>query len=897
MKRLLITGILVVFLAGTVSGQESRHDFSFVATPVEQVLAEIERECGVRFSYPSSLLERFPAVTGRFLRVSLRQLLDAVLILQGIHYKIQGNYIILGRRRQVVTVSGIVRDAESRETLIGATVHDPVARVGTTTNEHGFYSLTLEMGERRLVISFVGYAPVELSLSLARDTVIDAALVPSLLLEGVTVIGESLPAWIRNVQPGQVQFPVKVVNALPALLGESDVLKTLQLLPGVKTGNEGLAGLHVRGGNADENLYLMDAIPVYNPSHLMGFFSTFNSNVVKRVDFYKGNFPARYGGRLSSVVDVRLKEGDLQQVHGSLSVGLLASKVNVEGPIERGRTSFLLSARRTYMDLFLPSLLRSFTMEDDGDGHVNYSTGRYHFTDVNAKITRELSDRDQLSLGFYRGEDYMNYTNYARVEQTAGNNAYTSRSTEERDWKWRWGNLIVLLEYGSRVNERLYGRYLLSYNRYVSTINVRIDSTLSAIHAGEQQARLSNYTRSRYHSGIEDAIAKAEFEYNGSTRHSARFGGEVVYHTFTPEVSNFAHLATGETSDTVGQQIEMKNRTRAGELSLFVEDEIRISDRVQVHPGARVTVFRSRAATYFSAEPRLSVQYAAGDRLSLKGSYSGMSQYIHLLAFGGVSLPSDLWVPVTRKIHPMRSRQVAAGAYYRFLPGWEFTAEGYYKTMDNQVECIDGATILPAYRDWEENVAVGKGDARGIELQLQRQQGRTTGWINYTLAWAYRWFPGKEINHGKRFPARNDSRHGINIVLMHRFSKALDAGATWIYNSGARATVALEMYDKPAIDGVSDSEAPAGPAVIPHVEYRNNYKLPDYHRLDLGVNYHRHGRHSISTWSLSVYNLYSRMNPFFVYMDSDERDGVTRNIIRQASLFPVIPSLSYSITF
>jgi outer membrane receptor for ferrienterochelin and colicin len=881
-----------MLLAGASGGQERLLDLTFTGAPVEQVIAGIERASGMYFSYPSPLLSRFPVVTGSFTRATVRQVLEEIFASRGITYKIQGNYIILGRgkRRRTVVASGTVRDAESRETLIGATVHAPLSRSGTATNEHGFYSLSLEEGETRLVISFVGYTSFETTLALTRDTVINAELLPSIMLKEVTVIGEGLPAWMQHAQAGQVQFPVKIVNDLPALLGESDVLKTLQLLPGVKTGNEGLAGLYVRGGNADENLYLMDGIPIYNPSHLMGFFSTFNSNVVKRVDFYKGSFPARYGGRLSSVVDTRLKEGNMQEVHGNLSVGVLASKLDLEGPIERDKTSFQLSLRRTYMDLFLPALLRELTTEKDETGRVNYSTGKYHFTDMNAKITRKFSERDQLSASIYWGEDYMNYSNRTRAESTR--DGYSNLSTEERNWQWRWGNLIALLEYGSRVNERLYGRYLLSYNRYVSTINVKIDSALSTrpVQQEEQQALLSNLTRTRYHSGIEDAIAKVQFEYNAA-RHVARFGGEAVYHTFTPEISNFTHLTEGDV-DTLAREVEMKNRVRGGEFSLFIEEEIALGERLRVDPGARLTLFRSGDATYLSAEPRLSLHYAATDRLSLKASYAEMSQYIHLLAFGGVSLPSDLWVPVTKRVRPMRSRQVAGGLYYRFLPGWEFTAEAYYKTMKNQIECVDGATILPAYREWEENVAIGKGNARGVELQVQRRLGRTTGWVNYTLAWANRWFPGKEINQGERFPARNDSRHGVNIVVMHRFSNAIDVSAAWVYNSGARATIALETYDAPAIDGVSDSDAPSFPRGIPHVEYRNNYKLSPYHRLDVGLNYHRRA----STWSLSVYNLYSRMNPFFVYMDSKEIDGARKSVLREASLFPVIPSISYSIT-
>jgi hypothetical protein len=860
------------------SGQERRYDFSFSGAPAGTVIAEIERESGRRFSYATSLLARFPAVTARFDGATLEEVLDGIFVARGIFYKLQGDYVILARHRRAITVSGTVRDARSGETLIGATVHDPSSRVGTVTNEHGFYSLSLPAGDARLVFSFVGYAPVEVALSPARDTLLPVALEPSIRLEGVTVVGNG-SAWMTGVQPGQSRFPIKVVNDLPALLGEGDVLKTLQLLPGVKTSNEGLAGLYVRGGNADENLYLMDGVPVYNPSHLMGFFSTFNPNVVKRVDLYKGSFPARYGGRLSSVVDVRLKEGNLQEVHGHASVGLLASKIDAEGPVERGKSSFLLSARRTYMDAFLPSLLRSYTREEDGAGNRNYSTGRYHFTDVNGKVTRKFGS-DQLSLGVYWGQDRVFYANRDRSEH-----AYLS--TEDREWRWGWGNLIASLEYGARVHERLYGRASLSYNRYVSTINTLVASATSI--AGEAVPLLSSATNGVYRSGIEDVTARAEFERTGTQGSLTRFGGEVVYHTFTPEVSNFTRLSSE--TDTAGQRVAMRNRTSGGEASIFAEGDFRAGSRLRVFPGARVTLFRGERS-YLSVEPRLALHYEAGERVSLKTSYAAMSQYIHLLAFGGVSLPSDLWVPVTRRVRPMRSRQLTGGVYYRPAPGWEVSAEGYYKRSDNLIECVDGATVLPAYRDWEANVAIGKGESRGLELQVQRQQGRTTGWVNYTLAWAERWFPGGEINYGHRFPARGDSRHGVNAVVMHRFSRSIDASVTWVYHSGSRATIVLEVYDGPDVPGAAENESGGGP--ISHVSYRNNYQLPDYHRLDAGINFHRHRRRVTSTWNVSVYNIYSRLNPFFVFMDSDEAG---RGMVRQASLFPVIPSVSYSITF
>lgn len=799
-----------------------------------------------------------------------------------------------GLSAQRRNISGTVRDAVTREALIGASVYDADQYAGVTTNEHGFYSLSLREGEVHLVISFVGYKPFETRLLLERDTILSVALEPNLELEEVVVRGESLALWVKNVQPGQVQFPVKVVKSLPSLLGENDVMKTIQLLPGVKSGNDGMAGLYVRGGNMDENLYLMDGIPLYNPSHLMGFFSTFSSDAVKHVDFYKGSFPARYGGRLSSVVDVRLKEGDKTAIHGSASLGLIAAKFNLEGPLDP-KTSFLFSARRMYAGTVLSPMVKSLT-EKDRDYGREYNTGDYSFTDINAKLTRWFSERDQLSLSLYWGHDYTKYGNHDRVDPTAASDGtYYGGIDYDARWKWDWGNTLALVEYGRKLSPRLYGQLSFSYNRYVSNIGIRrddVDYWLSA--TGDREVTDMYRTDNKYRSGIRDWIGKAGFEYNINPSHRLRFGAEAIHHHFTPEISSTYYERQGH--DPVTEEFDVENNINGAEFSLYVEDDVAISEAFRIHPGVRATVFRVEGTNYFSVEPRFSMQYAFSERFSFKGAYARMSQYVHLLAFGGVSMPSDLWVPVTPKIKPMVSEQVGGGFYYRFNKGWNLAAEGYYKTMDRLIEYLDGATILPEYRNWEESVALGKGDAYGMELQLQKSEGSTTGWINYTLAWANRWFPGGEINYGKHYPAKNDNRHGINIVVLHRFSRSFDISGAWVFHSGSRATISLEYYKGPQVSGTAG--AGSRPTLVDHIEYRNNYRLPSYHRLDLGLNFHRHGKRGTSTWNISVYNAYCRLNPFFVYADT-ERDsqGKTVPVISEATLFPIIPSISYTFKF
>ena len=884
-----LTLLFLLLFSVAVRAQQTGINAEFENTPIEKVLDTLEQQSGYTFSYESTLLYGFPPVTLNAHGLSLQEVLNRLFEKTTILYKFSGRFIVLKKYKRMPVVSGTVIDARSKETLINATVYDLVQQIGTTTNAHGGYSLSFPVQNVSLTVSFVGYKPWHASFQLTRDTVVQVALEPQEALQEVVIKGHALEQWIKNEQPGQTSFPIRTVKALPNLLSESDLLKTIQLLPGVKTGTEGMAGLFVRGGNMDENLYLMDGVPIYNPSHLLGFFSTFNSDAVKNVEFYRGSFPARFGGRLSSVVDVRLKDGDMEEYHGNVSIGLISSKFNVEGPLVRNRTSFNISGRRTYTDLIASPLIKKFASDD-----FQKIKAGYYFADVNAKVTHKFSAHNQLSVYVYWGNDKLRYKQddknyeYGWDHEDFGKGDMFSRSYQ--NVRWRWGNFVTAAEWSYDLTSRMNMNTSVAYNRYMSQIRTMLENE-------EFQQEEYSFDKRLFDSGIRDWSVKSDFTFSANPWNKFRFGMNYTFHTFIPETSRTVLKSNDiEGNKTVNLE-DIDSKIRGNELSVYAEDELSLGNRVKVNPGVHFSIFHVQGKTYYSVQPRVSAQYTPVDNLSIKASYTEMNQYIHLLSSGSFNLPTDLWVPVTREIRPMLSRQVAGGIYYHFKRSWDFSLEGYYKTMERQIDYVEGASLMPDYRHWDEKVAMGRGLAYGMETQLQKSKGKTTGWINYTLAWAKRRFPNGEVNYGEWYPAKYDNRHGVNVVVMHKFSKRFDISAVWVFNSGSRMTLALERYwSTPVLPGgghiIHDQE-------IEHYDYRNNYRMENYHRLDLGFNFHKKKRRGMRTWSVNFYNTYCRLNPFYVYTDEYDLDGSgkMKPIISKATLFPIIPSFSYTFTF
>jgi hypothetical protein len=778
---------------------------------------------------------------------------------------------------QKYTVSGYMRDSLTTENLIGATVHVRAGSSGTSSNQYGFYSLTLPSGEIELVYSHVGYTVKTHSFTLSGDTVIDVNMSGALWLEGVEITAVKQGRVQEHTQMSAVNIPVSQVKSIPAFLGETDILKVLQLMPGIQSGGEGSSGLYVRGGGPDQNLILLDGVPVYNASHLFGFFSVFNTDAVNNIELLKGGFPARHGGRVSSVIDISMKEGNSKQFHGEGSVGIVASKLTVEGPIINDRTSFIVSGRRTYIDLLARPFIKSMNESMDSDTYVMPG---YYFYDLTAKINHRISSKDRIYLSAYIGDDRFSV-------DTEINDDYDYSGNFKSEGGLSWGNITGAFRWNHVFTGRLFGNTTLTYSRYRMNIFSKIWET--------DYEQTERFYGMEYRSGIEDWSGRIAFDYLPSPNHYIRFGGSAIYHIFNPG-------AIGVTTEIMpvnfgGQKIN------TAEYTLYAEDDVRLSSRMKINAGLHLSAFSVRGQVYQSIQPRISARYLLIGDLSAKASYSRMAQYIHLLTNSNLGMPTDLWVPSTNILNPQLSHQVAAGVSHSFKDEYELSIEGYYKTMDNVIEYREGASVFDVHRSWEDKMLQGEGRSYGIELFAQKKTGAFTGWIGYTVSWSDRRFD--ELNQGRRFSYKYDRRHDISIVAMRSFGERVELSGAWVFGSGNCITIPVGIFH------TSNPFNPDTPQ-IEVLEYgeRNGYRMAPYHRLDLSISLIKKKRHYERRWVFGVYNAYNRRNPYYIDIEENTRnDGfrpessipsgsvMKQYRYRQISLFPVIPSISYQFKF
>lgn len=746
---------------------------------------------------------------------------------------------------QKVTISGYISEKKSGERLIGASVFIPSMSIGTTTNAFGFYSITLPKDSVALRVSYLGFESFEKKIYLDKDVVLNIEMEATKHLKEVVVIAQK-DALQSRTQMSSIDLPIETIKSLPAFLGEVDIMKAIQLLPGVQAGSEGSSGLYVRGGGPDQNLILLDGVPVYNASHLFGFFSVFNADAIRNVEVIKGGFPAHYGGRLSSVIDINMKEGNKNAVHGEGGIGLIASRLTLEGPIQKGKSSFMLSGRRTYADVLAQPFMRG-----------NIKAG-YNFYDLNGKVNFALGRKDHLYVSGYLGND--KFYNKIKEDGLAGISSDMKNSI-------KWGNITAVGRWNHEFNPKLFGNLITYYSRYKFLVTSEMQTRVSG---GDDEFLL------RYTSGINDKAIKYDFDFLPGPNHFIKAGVGYVNHSYTTGALQNKYNVGTEHLDTAFGQTPIK----AGEADVYLEDDIRITSKLKTNIGIHLTGFNVKDKFNYSIQPRVAARYLLTDKLSIKASYVQMSQYIHLLTNSSIGLPTDLWVPVTDKVPAQLSEQIAGGLAYTHFTGIEVSLEGYYKTMHNVIEYKEGASFFNSSTNWEDKVEIGEGNSYGGELFLQKKKGRFTGMLGYTLSWTNRKFDN--LNNGKQYPYRYDRRHDIKIAGVYSLTDKIEVSAEWVYGTGNAITVPVGMYY-----GANGNE-------VQIYGERNGYRMPAYHRGDVSIKFMKQGKKWERAWVLSAYNVYNRKNCFYIYSTTDI-SGST--VFKQVSLFPIIPSISYQFKF
>jgi hypothetical protein len=870
--RLLLILFFWLFCALSLLAQPAK-SFKFVGGNYS--LAQVcewlnkEQQLNISFNHTDKALQKEVSIANG--TYTFERLFQQYFRPQRLDYKVLGSQIIVFTEKRKastanqavkqVTINGYVTDSTSGERLQGATVTILDKQLGTVSNTYGFYSLTVPEGTSDLVVNVIGYAPVFTTIHLEKDTVVAFQLTPvASTLTAVTVSansGTSKKIPIQQLtQMSTIDMPVSAIEKMPHLLGEADVMRALQFLPGVQAGNEASSGLYVRGGSPDQNLILLDGVPVYNASHLFGLFSVFNTDAIQSVQLYKGGFPARFGGRLSSVIDIRMKEGNKNTLHGEGSIGLLSSRLTLEGPIQKGKSSFMVSGRATNWAPLMRLVSKSATKGDE-----KYAYGYY---DLNAKVNFKLGEKDHLYMSGYFGRD--KFAGYSKGSDTYANETEPTEYHFEGGMKW--GNATAVARWNHQFSKKIFSNTTLHFSKYAYTL-----------YAEDETMKKADDEYYRYYfqhaSDLNDLAAKFDLDIIPNTRHYIRTGVSAVRHQFLPG----AYLQETQYNNQK-EKVEIGDGVvNTMEYDVYAEDDWCLTTKLKANVGLHASAFTVQGRSYTSLQPRLGVRYLLSDRLSLKGSAVSMNQYIHLLSNPGVGLPTDLWVPVTKRIPPQRSEQYALGMAYTSPKNIEVSVEGYYKNVKNVLEYQEGAAFINTSVGWENRVTVGVGSSRGIEFLVQKKKGRTTGLLAYTLSYTDRTFA--TINNGETFPYQYDRRHdfkvSVNHTLAERKGRSTELSANWVYGTGQALTLPLQTY--------SDDRG----QLVTVYSNRNGIRTPAYHRGDISISFNKQKSRYYRSWVIGAYNVYNNQNPLFIsYKD---------NKYWKAGALPVLPSISYQFKF
>ncbi len=763
---------------------------------------------------------------------------------------------------QEYKVSGNCYDPNSTKKLYPVNIFSLEETQGVLSDSTGYYELYLTRGQVTIEASFVGFEPIVRKFFLSKDTIIDFGFSGSTQIKEVKVVEKRREDDISIPKMGKIKISTKLAKTLPTLGGEADIVKTIQLLPGVQQGTEGRSGMYVRGGGVDQNLVLVDGVPVYNIAHLMGFFSVFNGDAIESVSLNKGSFSAKYGGRLSSILDVKMKSGNPEKVEAKGAVGLISSRLTIDGPIKKGKSSFMVSARRTYPDLLVGLARKVSTSKATPNGLLE--KWRFNFYDLYGKANFNLNKKNTLSIfGFY-GRDIFSET-------------YLQKSAINIKDKYQYGvtNGIASIAWKYLIG-RVESNHSLSFYRY----NI-------GQHHIEFEVESDKLNFRNFDAFVEDVTAKMDFVLPLPTSQQAlKFGVGGIRHNNNKGTVHFFNNREVDPIDTLRGNLPLNT----SELYAYLEDTWKFKN-LTLNIGFRGASLITKDTMYFSPEPRLSMRYAFSNRLSLEASYSQMTQFVNLISNEGLGFPFDLWSVSSKKIKPQLSKQWALGMIKK-SKNYDFSIEAYYKKMKNILSYQSQLALFDPSEFWNTYVVQGKGEAFGSEVFINKRRGKFTGWIGYTLSWNNRQFV--ELNNGLKYPHKFDRRHDLKIVLNYDYSESIGFSSIWVYGTGNAVSLPKSVYS-------GHMFSPYDNGVYPYFEYgaKNSSRAPNYHRLDLGVQFKKKTRWGSRMWNVGLYNSYARQNPYYLYVDKvDKTDGsFERYALFKKTYFTLIPSVSYQFTF
>lgn len=879
MQKTIITIslILLMILAPHAScySQEKRatkFSFELQENTLKDALIELVEKTDYKFSYKESLVNYQHIDKMQFHNEDIKSILNKLLAGSQIEYQLINRIVILKEKKNAkrFTISGTITDKKTGESLIGANFICLNKAIGTTSNHYGFYSFTLPEGKWTIEIRYIGYKTVKKNIELNKNIRLDIELSSQENQLGEVIINENKSnEAIDNLNIGRQSVNINTIKSMPALLGEPDVLKSLQMLPGVQAASDASANFNVRGGSYDQNLVLLDDAPIYNPSHSLGFFSIFNPDAIKNVEIYKGGIPAQYGGRLSSVVDIRMKEGDMKEYHGDLSVGTIASRLSLEGPIAKDKASFIVSGRYSYAGMTADGFVSLLdVMGINGGALRDYNTGNdVSFYDLNMKLNYKINENNRLFFSAYTGRDQFYY-----------------KFIDEKS-SMDWGNNSGTLRWNHIFSDRLFSNTTLVFSNYDYSYYIKDD--------------IRNY---EWSSDLKEYILKSDYDYFITPENRLKYGISLNYHQIQPG------KIMPRSEQSVTKPYAMPSNSSL-ESSIYASHELNISSKLALKYGFRVTSFlnigpgvvydyktekkevKTNTTTYnngeimssfYGFEPRLNLRYKLNENQSIKASYNRTGQYLHLISNSSLGLPTDIWQPSNKHIKPLVADQVSIGYYQNSKnKKWEWSIETYFKHMQNKVAFKDNANLF-LNTQIEQEMLSGTGKAYGVEIMLKKELGRLKGWMSYTWSKSENQIDG--INQGKAFPTRYDKPHDFSLYLDYQLSDRWSVNSNFSYTTGGTATIAKGSFE---YDGT----------VINYYSDRNGYRLPDYHRLDLSFTRKGKPNRKFQTeWIFAFYNVYNRHNTFSIVNKQDSYD-LNSNESYSLYMFGIVPSVSFNVKF